>query len=198
MSEAPSKSGELPSWIRPCVRTIRMVSELHRMGFQRLRMFPYEYPLAWRLCIAPRDACHARNGAYVPGSAMETYSERFAHGPEAATRTRLVTYSSASEREYFGWTDARTDSARDLANKFIVRFPSAAEAGRGRDWEYAGWLDELMSELERSPRLPFVMAEYFEPEPLGLRALPIRVYDAESAISLDFPLPPGGGYDRDD
>src|SRR5690348_9278427 len=108
-----------------------MVSELQRMGFQRLRVFPYQYPLAWRLCVAPRAACHVRNGAYVSSAAHDA----FGNHDEPPSRARLVTYSSASECEYFGWTDARTDSARDLANKFIQRFPAAAEAGRGRDWE---------------------------------------------------------------
>jgi hypothetical protein len=189
--DAP-KPAKFPAWIRPCLRVIRMVSELQRMGFQRLRIFPYEYPLAWRLCVAPRAACHIRNGAYVSSVAFDAFSGH----SEPSLHARLATYSAASERDYFGWTDARTDSARDLADKFIHRFPAAAAIGRGRDWEYAGWLDELIGELEKGPCLPFVTAEYFEPCPLQLRALPIRIFHprGDSEISLDFPLPPGGDF----
>lgn len=43
-----------------------MVSELHRMGYQNLRIMPYEYPLAWRLTIAPKRIFAIRNGAFVP------------------------------------------------------------------------------------------------------------------------------------
>jgi hypothetical protein len=56
MTGDAQKPGKFSSSIRSCLRVIRMVSELQRMGFQRLRIFPYEYPLAWRLCVAPR-AC---------------------------------------------------------------------------------------------------------------------------------------------
>jgi hypothetical protein len=196
MTGEAQKPAKFPSWMRPCLRVIRMVSELQRMGFQRLRIFPYEYPLAWRLCVAPRAACHIRNGAYVSSAAFDAFSDH----SEPSLHTRLVTYSAASERDYFGWTDARTDSARDLADKFIQRFPAAAAIGRGRDWEYAGWLDELMSELEKGPRLPFLTAEYFEPGPLQLRTLPIRIFNrgVASDVLLDFPLPPGGDFAGDD
>jgi hypothetical protein len=173
------KSGQ--PWVRRSQRVIRMVSELHRMGFQRLRIFPYEYPLAWRLCVAPRCACSRCNGAYVPQLDDALYE----HQP---------TYSSASENEYFNWKDARTDDARHLAMKFVQRFPVSAERGQGRDWEYAGWLAELLGVLERGDLLPIVMAEYFEPGPLELPALPIRDYGVVSdhATRLDFPLPPPG------
>jgi hypothetical protein len=57
-----------------------------------------------------------------------------------------------------------------------------------------------MSELEKGPRLPFVLAEYFDPGPLELRSLPIRNFTPHvgPGVSLDFPLPPAGDYNRDD
>ncbi len=45
------------AWIAGGVRLIKMMVELHRRGFQLLRIFPYEYPLAWRLRIAPITSC---------------------------------------------------------------------------------------------------------------------------------------------
>ena len=50
------------SWIRRSQRVIRMISELHRMGFQRLRFMPYEYPLAYRIEIAPASCFSVVNG----------------------------------------------------------------------------------------------------------------------------------------
>ena len=163
---------------------IRMVSELHRMGYKQLRIFPYVYPLAWRVCAAPRSLCSSRNGAYLPLA----YS---------VDDPAFPSYSSANGNHYFGWSDAKKDHARGLTAKFIERFPEAAHAGQGRDWEYAGWLAELVSELERGTFLPFVMAEYFGPGPLELVALPIQDLSAEGGCeaSLRFPLPPGGGYE---
>jgi hypothetical protein len=73
----------------------------------------------------------------------------------------------------------------------VQRFPVAAESGRGRDWEYAGWLAELVGVLQQGDLLPFVMAEYFEPPPLALSALPIQDLRTNE-VRLDFPLPPPG------
>jgi hypothetical protein len=159
------------SWIRRSRRLIRMVSELHRMGYQRLRMMPYEYPLAWRLCLASSKHFSLANGAYI--------SE-----PELV---RSVTYSSASENEYFNWPDAKNDDARALADKFLARYPEIAEESEGRDWLYAGWLAELLGFLQRGDLLPFIMSED-EPSPEQLKLLPVR--DFNSSTILEFPLPP--------
>jgi hypothetical protein len=87
--------------------------------------------------------------------------------------------------------------ARALAEKFVQRFPRVAAECEGRDWAYAGWLLELTGLLERKPsRLPFVLAEYFEPNPLSMTALPLRVYGDlvgdDDGRDLSFPLPPPG------
>lgn len=168
-------------WIRQSQRVIRMVSELHRMGFQQLRIMPYEYPLAYRVAIGPKSMFSLKNGAYM-------------QDPDYGL---IKTYSSASGHEYFGWGDAKKDNARTLAEKFIERFTPLAMSGGGRDWEYAGWLAELLSVFEEMPaRLPMLMAEHFEPSPLALRALPLRLYGEREGADLgddaDFPLPPPG------
>lgn len=143
--------------VRRCQRVIRMVSELHRLGYQRMRIMPYFHPLAFRLAIGPADAFSGRNGAYAADSGLGSFA----------------TYSSASQTEYFGWKDARQDTARLLADKFIARFPVICSQGQGRDWEYAGWLAELMGVLERRHALPFVMEEFFETPPEELDHLPL-------------------------
>lgn len=143
--------------VRRCQRVIRMVSELHRLGYQRLRIMPYFYPLAYRVAIGPADAFSGRNGAYAQDSELAEFA----------------TYSSASEAKYFGWTDTQNDTARQLANKFVARFPVVCAQGQGRDWAYAGWLAELMGVLERQHALPFVIEEYFETPPEALDHLPL-------------------------
>lgn len=160
--------------VRRGQRLIRMVSELHRMGYQRLRIMPYEHPLAWRLLIGPVDGFSSANGAYWPGS-IENHP----------------IYSSASDTAYFGWTDAHHDHARQLAEKFLVRFPEVCAAGHGRDWQYAGWLSELLGVLETDQALPIVMAEYMTPPPAEMRAVVVRRY-AVNAGDRQFVLPPPG------
>lgn len=155
---------------------IRMVSELHRMGYQRLRIMPYEHPLAWRLAVGPADQFSSRNGAFV----------------EHLTVDNMPIYSSAQGVEYFQWEDASFDNARQLAEKFRSRFPEVCEAGRGSDWAYAGWLSELLGTLEQTEALPIVMEEFGKP-PLTLSALPLRRYGG-SGPDTDFSLPPPGYF----
>lgn len=166
----------VPDFVRRTLRIIRMVSELHRMGYQRVRFMPHEYPLAFRIAIGPSSLFSSENGAEL---------RDFREGLN-------VQYSSASETAYFDWTDARSDNARQLAEKFVARFPTLCVAGQGRDWAYAGWLLELIGVLERMPgALPLVMDEYsYSPD--GLRSMPFRIYGnlGNRDIRDAFPLPP--------
>lgn len=159
--------------IRRGQRLIRMVSELHRLGYQRLRIMPYLHPLAWRLAIGPADVFSRRNGAWLEDQHFDN----------------CVVYSSASETSYFDWKDTHTDNARQLADKFVLRFPELCERGRGRDWAYAGWLSELLGALEREHAVPFIMEEYFEPAPQHLTYLPLHRASGEKG-SFDLPPPP--------
>jgi hypothetical protein len=165
-------------FVRRSVRVIRMVSELHRMGYQHARIMPHEYPLAYRIVIAPRSRFSLLNGAYAPGA----YEDPCAR------------YSSAQENRYFDWTDAAADNARQLAEKFVDRFPDLLAACQGSDWAYAGWLSDLLATLDQQTgRLPIVMAENLEPGPETLRALPLRLYgktDRDDPRDVFFPLPP--------
>jgi hypothetical protein len=135
-----------------------MVSELHRMGYQQLRIMPYLHPMAWRLAVAPRDCFSLRNGAYLKDNAWED----------------VPIYSSAGGgNPYFDWPDAKGDNARALAEKFLLRFPDIAKRGMGRDWHYAGWLAELVGVLEGGDLLPVTMWEYMKGTPDQLDFLPI-------------------------
>jgi hypothetical protein len=152
-----------------------MVSELHRLGYQRLRIMPYSGPNAWRVAIAAVDQFSVRNGAYMP---VEPHHD-----------AEIARYSCAAENHYFGWADAEGDDARGLADKFVVRFPRLAGLGAGRDWTYAGWLSELVGHIEAGPMLPEVFHEFSEIEPDALKSLPIRHEDHRWT---EFPLPPSG------
>lgn len=59
-----------------------------------------------------------------------------------------VHYTSGMGNEYFDWRDAQHDTARDLAEKFVERFPDLASAGKGQGWEYVGWFVEMLGVAE--------------------------------------------------
>ena len=80
-----------------------MVHELHKAGYQRLRICPgIGGPGAWRCAISPVS------------------NTRKEHGALFRDETRLVArHAEASDNEYFGWRDAKTDTARELAAKLL-------------------------------------------------------------------------------
>ena len=177
-------------YIRRSQRVIRMVSELHQMGYQQLRIMPYLHPLAWRLAVGPIDSFSEVNGA-----SLKEVNGAWDNVP---------IFSSACS--YFEWTDAEKDNARELAEKFVTRFPDVANRGLGRDWAYAGWLSELLGVLEGGDFLPVVEWEFMKGTRDQLRFIPIwsfpdgttnnvqwdeRVHLSEPAEDArQFPLPP--------
>lgn len=165
-------------WMRCTARILRMVSELHRMGYQRLRVMPYEGPTSYRVWIAPAQAFSKVNGA-VAGN----------HEAEHAC------YFAPTEDGYFGWDDAKGDDARALAEKFLQRFSRLCELGEGSDWAYAGWLADLLAALERHPdRLPWIDGtDFTDIDPESMTHLPLRrMAEGGSKVAADiaFPLPP--------
>lgn len=171
-------------WIRRAQRSIRMVSELHRLGYQGLRIMPYLNPLGFRLAIAPRQLFSEKNGAVIP---------------EAHLNGANVAITGAGN--YFGWPDAVHDDARTLAIKFVERFPDIASQGKDRDWAYAGWLAELVGFLEQGDWIPTLWWENMKGSPDEFQALPIWVANREnlhwdglnsiiSPENPEFPLPP--------
>lgn len=165
------------AWVRRAQRVIRMVSELHRMGYQGLRIMPYGYPLGWRLAIAPRATFSALHGAVMESELSAS-----------------PTYSGAGDGNlYFNWRDAQTDTAYGLARKFVERFEQTVIRGQGRDWAYAGWLLELVGRIEGENLLPLVLWEDQEEDATSLRYVPLWSFDETGTRSTDagrFPLPP--------
>ncbi len=159
---------------------------MHRMGYQNLRCMPYLNPLGYRFAIAPKSLFSERNGAVIPWDKL---------GSDEVAIT--------GAGDYFGWSDTKGDNARELAEKFISRFPEIASRGKGRDWAYVGWLAELVGFLEQGDWVPVVWWETMKDEPETLKALPIWSHGQEnfywdgeesfiSPANPEFPLPPAG------
>lgn len=110
-------------------KVLRMVSELHIRGFQRLRIAPGMSGSGcyWRCSITP-----VTNISSLHGARMLSWDKLGAH------------YTTGQERRYFGWDDAAHVTPSRLAELFIERFPAIVEAGRGADWVYVGWYIEML------------------------------------------------------
>jgi hypothetical protein len=150
-----------------------MVHELHKQGYQRLRIMPGMSPsgIYWRVGITPVSNILRSNGARA-----REFFEQAAH------------YTSGAENEYFDWQDAHHDTARSLAAKFLSRFPRIAEAGLGRDWDYAGWYVEMLGGAERE-EFPVAYSDYYVEPPAG------RLPTTKEGVFLPAP-PPGEADDQ--
>lgn len=160
-------------YARRCFRVLRMTAILHGKGFHGLRVFPYKYPLAYRVELFPAKYA-AEDGVRYSFS-------------ENVDRERLIArHSGASGDQYFGWEDATKLSAHGLALLFVERFPELARAAYHLDFAYAGWFVTLLAHCEYG-YLPFLFGEY--EEEIGAMRLH-RVEDEGEAAEMQFPLPP--------
>ena len=112
-------------------RILLMVRELHRRGYERLRVAPSLFASGrWTCCVTPVTNISWFNGVW------ECDFKVGAH------------YSSGQGAHCFDWTDAADDTPEQLATKFIERFPDLSEQGRGRDEAYADWYSEMLTATE--------------------------------------------------
>lgn len=163
--------------IRRVQRVLLMVHELHKRGYQRLRIVPgmSPYGMHWRFSITP-----VTNILTTRGALYRDFDHDVAH------------YSSGSSNLYFGWQDAKRDTTRQLARKFVDRFPDLANKGLGPDWAYAGWYVEMLGLAERGC-FPIEYSDWDHEEPDD-RWLPTTC-DSNAPANLQdarLPMPPPG------
>ena len=132
------------------------------------------------LQIARRSAGTSWRCGVTPASNVQ-----MTHGALAAEFSRhTAMYVSPQGNEYFGCADAHADTARELASKFVERFPDIAGLGRGPDWAYAGWYVEMLGHADRGA-LPVAYDDWYDaPDP---RWLPTT-----EGVASGLPMPPGG------
>jgi len=108
-------------------RFLSMIHELHKVGYQRLRICAGWSPdrSEWRCNVVTVDnVCEDGWTPVVWG--------------------RGNAYATGEGKSWFGWDDAENDDARRLATKFIERFPETAKSALGQDWLYAGWFSAIL------------------------------------------------------
>ena len=123
-------------------RLLAMVHELHKLGYQGVRISPGWSPSGfhWRCSIAS-----------VPNIAPDGWS--------LIDWCAGVHYTTGAGACFFEWEDARRRSPRQLARMFIERFPWLASESTGMDHAYAGWIVGVLGAVEHG-RLPAFHADY--------------------------------------
>lgn len=131
--------------IRRAVRVLVMVGELHKRGYQRLRVMPFMAPsgMSWRCWVGPSSLFYRNHGAILSAKAAASPDEQ-----EEQATALVARYTSGMDNRYFDWADAESDDARALADKFVDRFGLLASSGNGWDYTYAGWYQRLLGYAE--------------------------------------------------
>jgi hypothetical protein len=136
--------------VRHATRVLAMVHELHKAGYQKIRVLPYLAPSGgyWRCTIT--YAANMADDGFTP----------IRDG--AGDREHVARYSTADGNNYFGGDKALSLSARELAVRFLGEFPVIAAMGQGRDWLYAGWLTDVLGRAEqgRVQDLLYLIADF--------------------------------------
>jgi hypothetical protein len=168
-----------------------MVGELHRRGYQKIRVMPFMSPsgLHWRCWIGPDTLFYRNHGAFLRDSGFS----------EAPSESQSARYTSGEENRYFGWEDAEKDDARLLADKFLVRFARLAGEGEGWSYAYAGWYQRLLG-LAELGWLPVVMSDDSTSSLKKINLSDLRPEEwraADGRKKASLPLPPAGKLEQD-
>jgi hypothetical protein len=176
--------------VRRAIRVLAMVGELHRRGYQKIRVMPFMSPSGnhWRCWIGPDTLFYRDHGAILEGD----YSE------EEQSTSMTARYTSGEENHYFGWQDAENDDARSLADKFLTRFTTLASRGEGWSYNYAGWYQRLLGLADRG-WMPVVLSDYgsFSYKLVDLHDLRPAEWRTADEKKPTLPLPPAGKLQKD-
>lgn len=137
ISTVPHRNDE----IRRATRVLSMVHELHKAGYQGIRV-----------CCGITD----RNADWVCHIFSATNTAPSGWAPANVEQT--IKYTPQGDDTYFGWKDSAKDTAQQLAAKFLSRNPDIARGGATEDWAYAGWLCSILGLAEQG-QLPVFYGE---------------------------------------
>lgn len=113
------------------IRVYQMVAELHKIGYQGLRVSPQIHHQ--RIHLTPSIFC----------------TEVSCHGMcHFMTIIKWELLEKSMAAVYYGH-EVEGRNARDAANDFIRKFPVIAEMSLREDHEYAGWYSRLTGEIEK-------------------------------------------------
>jgi len=125
----PLAEGELPESQRQMLRVFLLVEELHRRGYEQLRICPNMSPsgMHYRCNITYADNIKPENGAV------------------AIDFDDAALHTSANGPNLFNWPDAADASIPELARMFIRRYPAIAKKGRQPDPAYVRWFQTAIT-----------------------------------------------------
>ena len=190
MSKLDDEQRTMLQHIRHAVRVLATIGELHKRGYQRLRVMPFMSPSG-----AACDVGSAQANFFTEITALFFAKQRL---PMMNRKREQLSRATRQGRNLTsgGRTPKRTMPV--LADKFLKRFCAVAQSGQGWDYPYAGWYQRLLWHTEAG-WLPVVMQDCVE---VSYEHIPLQDFrpskrrvDHERRPML--PLPPPGELQQD-
>lgn len=124
-----------PTLLR-CTRVLELVHELHKAGYQRIRISPgmSRGQRIWRCPITYDENIED------DGFTIRDFGSSTGH---------VASFTSGDRGDFFGIKGSAHLGAKYLAEKFLNSYPTIALKGAGRDWMYAGWLTDVLGRAEQ-------------------------------------------------
>jgi len=162
--------------INAAYNLIMMVDELHKMGYEKLRISPgmSATGLCWRCTIAPKHYMECDTGA-------------------------LLNSTKLKNLPHFSVGELRDDSdPKVLAGLFVDEFPETCRMSEGHDADYMTWFDMVVKLAEKANAFPIC---YFEWGQVGLGMIPMTdnsfaIPFASFGESSDSAEKPSGRYSK--
>jgi hypothetical protein len=115
-------------------RVLSMVAELHKRGYQRVRISPeISGSGTWRCALTSAGNILRSNGAVIAYFDMGN----------------TVVHDSSANGQGMAWSSGQGVSAREMADQFLQGLGGMGDLCRGRDWAYAGWFAEMLGLAEQ-------------------------------------------------
>ena len=168
---------------QPCRAVLLMLAELHKMGYQSIRLCPRlsNSGVHWIAWFTDSANVLDRHGATLhPEALIQAWKSTPSDTPAAC-------YTSAQERRYFDWDDATDDSPKQLATKFVTRFPRIAACSKQPDPMYVNWYGDMIRQTEPDG-LPSTCATSPETSSLEPHRLIVLGHGSVESVTLP-PLP---------
>lgn len=131
----------------PCIKLLEVVGELHKQGYELIRIFPYFSPSGcyWRCVVSTKDCSDTKYGL-KPNNSSEKKEALF--------------YSSGSMYKYFDLLDYEKKSLKQIAKRLLMKYPLLKKKGKGQDTKYKIWYEKLLT-LAKQGNIPSCMDDYF-------------------------------------
>ncbi len=161
---------------RQIYRVYSMLEELHRRGYEQLRIIPG----------MNSSGCHYRSSITY---ARNVYAD---HGALSVDFDLLAHNTTGNDANLFEWRDAPGANISKLADYFVERFRDIAERGFGADKEYVYWFKGTVC-YARQGAFPIAYSDSIYYGPGGMPA-PRLLQSTKANVRL--PIPPPGFHPK--